>query len=266
MRCVLSSAILLAAAVAASLPGSAIAAGIATEWDFTTGDLTASSGPLSMSYWGTLTSDSVSFVDETVAGESKKVMQCPAFDSGQALAVDAGVVLNYTLIWDIKVPSSTANGYGSLLNTDTNNSADATFVIRKDGSTGSIGTQGVYAGPVTYDAWHRIALTVADTGAGGSEVTSYIDGSLASSHIFTGSQNKYPLSSGLLLLADNDGETEACSLSAVYVADSVLNGTAIAALGGVSAAGIHPVPEPGAIALVVTGVLSLLAYAWRRRR
>jgi hypothetical protein len=223
-----------------------------------------------MSYWSEGTPSAVTFGDATIGGTPKKVMQYGAFGATQGLLVNAGLS-SYTMVWDIMIPSSTTNTWGSLLQTDPTNARDTAYCFHKVGSTYEIGI-GQYAGSATFDEWHRIALTVAtDTVAGTSVVSSYIDGSPVSSDVtypnVSCAIDKFPTSApGFLLLADNDGDTSPGRLSAFYVTDRVMTAGQIAALGGVSAAGILPVPEPSTMLLAFTGLTALLAYAWRKRK
>jgi hypothetical protein len=250
-------------------PQSAVA-GVASEWNFRNSDLAASYGSLSMGYWnGTTTSNAVSFADASVGGVTKKVMQFGVFNNTQGFSVNASSLTSYTMIWDVMIPTTT-NNYCTLLQTDATNGVDGTLCTKKSGNTFSVGVNAYYGGAAAFDAWHRIAVTVAgDTVDNTSTINYYIDGTnVVSNAAYVGTVNKFPVgSSGFLLFADNDSDFSAASLSAFYITDGVKSAAEIAALGGASAAGIgSAVPEPSTIVVLLTGMISLLAYAWRRRK
>jgi hypothetical protein len=256
--------VILLAAVVASAPNRAVA-GITSEWDFRNGDLAASYGELSMSYWGSTTSGAVSFADATIGDQTKKVMQYDAFTPAQGLFVDSTSLSNYTMIWDLYIPSATTKPYGTLLQTDASNVNDGSFPYKNLGSTFGIGFWGQYLGSGTFDAWHRLALTVTSNDGDGSVVSTYIDGVAGHSGSACVTNQFHVGDSGFLLFADNDGETSAGKMSAFYLTDHVMSASQIAALGGASASGIV-VPEPGTITMSLLGVFGIAAYAWRKRK
>lgn len=265
MRCAISSVILLVVCVA-SAPHNA-AASVLGEWNFNN-NLTASYGSATMSLWN---STAVTYEDAAINGVHKTVLNYGAFGPTEGLKVATGASSNYTMIWDLLLPTTT-NVYSALYQTNLDNADDATLCMRRVNKTSmssfEVGTGGEYYGNAAFDAWHRIAVTVAATndGTGSHVVNSYIDGAqVASDHTYTVGQSRMDISSGFLLFADNDGETSPGKLSMFYLADRVMSSAEIVALGGPSAAGIA-VPEPSTCTAILTGVAALLAYAWRKRK
>lgn len=275
MRSVFSSVILLAAVAAASLPSSAVA-GFTSEWDFTNGDLTASSGPGTMSYLnGSATSDLVSFNNATINGTMKEVMSYGTFSHNQGLLIDTGSTLqNYTMIWDINVPvlpsTASTRQFTTFFQMDLTNSTDASIQACDIARTGLCydfgrGAEANYNGHVPFDSWHRIALTCSTKNDGSFDITKYVDGALVGAANYAASMTFGSSASQFLLFTDNDTDTYQGQLSAFLVADRVMGGAEIAALGGVNVAGIA-VPEPSSIAVLLTAMLGLVAYAWRNRK
>ncbi|RYD43339.1 MAG: PEP-CTERM sorting domain-containing protein, partial [Verrucomicrobiaceae bacterium] len=173
---------------------------------------------------------------------------------------------DYTLIMDIYSPG--AAGWQALFNTDVANTNDADFYINTTGQLG-IGELGYGASPVvSQNQWTRIAF-VADLDGG--IVKYFVNGTLA--HTRTGApmtDGRFALYSnanaGADLLLFNEGisgvYTHDLYVNSVAFTDATLSDSAIAALGGPSAAGIF-VPEPGSSLLAVLSCAGLLA---RRRR
>lgn len=180
------------------------------------------------------------------AGNSPNVTYVPAMSSTQgmllkpAAEVPAGtVVKSYTLAYDLLVPSS-GGGWFSFLQTDPTNRSDAELFLRKSGGTGAIGINSDYEGSFTYDAWHRVVFTITDNG-GSVVINKYIDGVKVGDTVMSGSNaERYAvdLSKGVLLFADENGETSPAYVSSFLFTDKVMTDAEVAALGGVSAGGI----------------------------
>ena len=270
MRYSLFSCVILATVLMASAPRNAVADTV-NEWNFSNSDLTASYGAATMSLWNSAT---VGYEDANVNGTTKKVMSYAAFDKTQGLLVNCDATSNYTMIWDLYIPNPSTK-YGVLYNTNVSSGVattqDGTLCLRKlnkdVGATQyEMGTSDIYGGTAGYDAWHRVALTVTALSGGSHSISTYLDGTPGLvNQSYSSSQCPANIASGgFLMFGDDDGETWAGKMSMFYFRDSAMTSSQIAALGGASAAGIA-IPEPGVLTVLWTGVVGLLAYAWRKR-
>jgi len=112
----------------------------------------------------------------------------------------------------------------------------------------------------TGGAWHHVAATKSSTGG----INLYLDGNLSKTYSgatgnVTAMDASHYMSIGRMF---NDARTSTIGerVDEIRVYDTVLTQTEI------SAAAIEGVPEPSTLALLVTGLLGLLAYAWRKRK
>ena len=208
-------------------------------------------------------------------GAGAEVLVVPALNSSQWLFADtddlpanggagAGFVNNYTIVLDIKYAS--IGGFQSIYQTNASNSNDGDSFV--DGS-GGVGISGDYAGTIAADTWYRLTIVnnFNDSSAGLPTVDTisyFLDGTLvneAENLSQDGRWSLYPDSSanGVLLLADESGETGEARLNNVALYDRALSTSEISDLGAANAA----IPEPA------SGMLAgLAALAWiaRRRR
>lgn len=176
-------------------------------------------------------------------------------------------VNNYTMIWDVYIPTM---GWTALMNTSPTHANDADFYVASDASVG-IGALGYSsAGAVSAGQWTRIALVQDQTA---NQTLYYVNGT----QVFSG--NAASLDSRFSLYTDSDappqlvilGEGDSSGnyandlyLSAFYFSDSVLSGSTIAGLGGVQAGGIM-VPEPSSFALAGLALGGFLLRRFRNR-
>jgi len=284
MRCFsLGVVSLLAGVIALAIPGRLLAE--ATQWDFDQGSLTASFGSAVLSYYnGTTTSDAVqygtasSFGIAALPGGDAKVLKFDAFTSAQGLLGDANCgpngsgtgndgVNEYTMIFDV-LASKPTSGYVSLLESNPSNTKDSHVAIKDNGDTGSFGGIHTYNGTVSWSQWHRLAVAV-DLSNG--VMKAYIDGDYVGTTTGLSCNNDPalwampPYDHSFLLLTDKDGDmTGSGYLNSVYFTNCVMSDAEITALGGPNAMGI--IPEPNTLALLITGLVALLAYAWRKRK
>jgi hypothetical protein len=247
-----------------------------TQFDFNTGDLSATFGPGILSYFQNASAADVqfgtasSFGIAALPGGNAGVMRFPAFapDKGLFLKTAAppnggGAYINqFTMVWDMLVPNVSAN-WLSFFNSNDANANDGDFFIRN--SDGGIGISGDYQGKVNSGQWHRIAASFDLTGP---TLSKYIDGILVGSQTLSaGVDGRWSLYSandpldGVLILADNDGDMNPGYLNSFLFVDRAMTLTEIAALGGPNAIGIIPEPSSGLL-LLASGAGWLL---WRRR-
>ena len=175
-------------------------------------------------------------------------------------------VNNYTMIWDLYLPSLNWTG---LMNTAPDHSNDADFYVASDGTIG-IGALGYSSSPVVAAGqWYRIAFVQDQTD---NQSLYYVNGTQVFSGAAGGLDGRFSLYTGsdtppqLVILGEGDTTGNYANdlyLSAFYFSDSVLSDSTITGLGGVNAAGIV-VPEPSAFAL--GGLGSLMLMMFRRRR
>jgi hypothetical protein len=228
------------------------------EWRFTQGDLSTDLGNGVMSYadsgtagqtaFGTTDGSSVPHINGTPA----KYMHVPAFvsdiDGYQLSLNDTGpnvetndYINRYTVLFDALVPAPL--DWLPFFNTDPLNLNDADFYLAYDGSIG-IGDGYSATGVVNANTWNRIAF-VADLAA--NTLTYYVNGTNVATKVADGLGGRWSLYSALdsvpQLWLFNEGDssgtyTHQLYISSVAVADRVLNGAEVAALGGPSANGI----------------------------
>ncbi|ATN36560.1 hypothetical protein ACO34A_22485 (plasmid) [Rhizobium sp. ACO-34A] len=169
----------------------------------------------------------------------------PATTGKEGLLLKAGfgdaegaLTKSYSLAFDMMIPSGTAKSYISLIQSGIENTTDADMFFKVSGNSASLGTMSVYQGNISLDQWHRIILTY-EVKDGNVTIVKYVDG------VEIGRQSRvaddrYALDTdnGILLFADEDGETAPVVVSAVTVTDKVLTADDVASLGGVSKGGI----------------------------
>ena len=197
------------------------------------------------------------------------VVVVPAQGPDSAIAVTptglSGRIDTYSIVVDLLL-SPTAGRWTSLFQTDPTNGGDGEIFFRNDGGTASIGISGDYDGALTLGEWGRVALVFETDATGRQTLAKYLDGALLDTQVVDadvsdGSRWSLDAAEGLLLLADNDGETSEVALNALHFTPEALDAAAIAALGGPDVDG--PVAEPGAAGafqLSFDGALDALDY------
>ena len=235
---------------------SAQAQSITGQWDFSSGDLSATigsamqylDGPGGSTDTGTAFGTAGSFGLPLVGGQDKQVMKVPACSSTMGYLMDSGAnangggsyVNNYTIIMDVYLPSSVNKlEYKALFNTSNTNGNDADFFFHyTTGVHNGIGIMSEYHGMVNYDTWHRIGCAVSCT-AGQTIIKKYINGTLVGTLTTTssgldGRWSLNPTGSGYytLLFTDNDDETATLYSSFVEIRDYVITDMEARAMGG----------------------------------
>lgn len=247
------SMVLLAVALATGWASAAVSV---FEFD---GDF-SSTGPAQMSFFQG--NSFGSFGTDIVNGAPSGVFNFPALTQSQGLMVTHNAPPNgggncanqYTLGFDIKWVN--ASGYAAFFQTNQNNSNDSDLFRRGDGG---IGTVGGYHGTMLSDTWYRVMFSFDLAGEIGPARTlyKYIDGSLVGSQVLpAGIDGRWALDPYFLLFTDEDGETNAGSISRFWFEDRAITGAEAAMYGGAN------IPEPATLALLAFGVLPML----KRRR
>lgn len=172
---------------------------------------------------------------------SKRVMAFPLHGPEQGLQIrhfatangdfsGQNLVADYTLIMDVLFPQSSDGQWRSLLQTDYSNQSDGDWFINNS-SMGGIGISG-YFGSIIPGQWHRIAMVVYAAPENGS-AKFYIDGVEVGT---IGDINeRWALTENFLLLADDNGQTQAGYLANILFSGRPFTENEIAQLGGASA-------------------------------
>jgi hypothetical protein len=148
---------------------------------------------------------------------------------------------SYSLALDIYVDDAYKSKWFALLQTDPTNTSDAEFLVNPNSG---IGINGSYNGTFTWDAWHRVVLTVQDLGTGKVTLTKYLDGVQVGSQAMDTSRYQIDPVKGFMLFSDDGAtpvsllETQPGFVSSVMFTDQVLTKAEVTALGGASASGI----------------------------
>lgn len=252
-------------------------AAVTGQWDFNSGDLSATVGSSLGDFNGT-TLAATTFSTTLIGGSPANVMNYPtttAGASGQGYIMNhgmspnggsvLGLVNQWTLIMDIMYPTSSHATWRTLLQANPANTTDATLFVKNSAASG-IGNYGQYAGSIQPETWYRVAFVV-DLTAPTDRLKKYIDGTLVGTQSAIGGlffDSSFALQSTALLFADNDGDTRAGSVNSIQINDVALSDAQIAALGGATAAGITAVPEPASGLVLGAGMVLLAARRLRR--
>jgi len=244
-------------------------AGVTGQWDFNSGDLSATTGT-ALAYRGDTASLTV-FNTATIGGATAYVMGFPATTPTQGYTMTHGIAPNggglyvnqYTLIMDIMYPLASSGVYRSLLQTSTGNSNDGDLFVGDASKGNGIGISGSYQGAILPDTWHRVAF-VFDLALSADRLRKFIDGTLVGTQGISGLDSRWSLDPTALLFADEDGETAAGYVNSIQIHDRALADSYIIALGGATADGISIIPEPGSGLLLGAGMILLAARGCRR--
>ena len=184
-------------------------------------------------------SPSTSYADETINGNTARVLQFPAFSNSQWITMTNeasahAYMEEYTLIFDIKF----SGGRASFFQNDISNARNASFFLNTSQQIG-LGA-GSYHGTFKNDTWYRMALTIQADESGGLKMRKYIDGiNIGGTLSYTDSNtNRLILHDLVLLLTDENAETHSGAINSFAFYDGIKNDTFISELGGPTAAGI----------------------------
>jgi hypothetical protein len=252
--------------------GCSAPAAVTGQWDFNSGDLSATIGT-GLGDFGSTTLAATTFGTATIGGGTAYVMNFPAATSTQGYIMTHGMVPNggsatyvnqWTLIMDVLLPVATDGTYRALLQSNEGNANDADLWVHPDNSIG-FGAGG-YHGTLTLGVWHRLAFVVdasSPTSANNS-IRKFVDGTLIGVSTPIYQDGTFGLDPTALLFADNDNETTYGSVNSIQIHDTVLSDSDIAGLGGATAAGIAVVPEPASGLLLGVGLLLGAGRGFRR--
>lgn len=164
-------------------------------------------------------------------------------------------VNEYSLLVDLFSPAASRGAWRSIYQTNISNSNDGDYFIRNSDDALGVAALTYTPSPINESAWTRLVVTF-DLG---SEVRTYLDGSLVHVHNGDSVDGRFALDPTVLLFADEDGENTPLNVGTVAMWDGVLSGPEVAALGRAG----DPVPEP-TVPLLAGMALASLALARRR--
>lgn len=162
-------------------------------------------------------------------------------------------VNKYTMMWDVKYPSS--GTWKCLLQTNGNNSNDGDFFINTSNKIGSNTTTGGYSSNSTSpNTWYRVVLVVdSSSGTGGNDVIVYVNGSVWKTKYDITTDSTLTLDPTFLISEDDGGEDDTLVVGTFAVWDSALSATDVAGLGAVGSSIVQPVISEGdALTLTTT--------------
>ena len=234
--------------------------GIAGQWDFKKGDLSATIGrPLQyMDGARGASSRAVEFKSTRefgIADVDGKPAQVLRFGGATGrnigLVMDHGILPNgapgvtranqWTLIVDLLIPNAYSERWLAVLQTDLSNTSDTDFCISMMNQTGGMGIRGQYAGEgaIVAGRWHRIAVAM---NVAGEVMEKYIDGELFAVQQLPEAEadidGRFSLASSALLFADEDGESQAAYVNSIQIRNYAMDADEVRALGAPSAQGI----------------------------
>lgn len=192
------------------------------------------------------------------------VMKLDALNPDEGILIKpdmTGKVANYTLAYDMYLPSGQGS-WAALLQTDVNNGSDGElFFNRVASDTAGLGISGNYPDSISYDSWNRVIVTVEINDADQQIMRKFVNGILVGeqtlqSDASAGTRWTIDTNTGFLIFADETNETSDLYVSSFGFTPEVLDDSTIAALGGVSSQGaLTGTQTAGAIQLSFDGAL-----------
>ncbi|MDN3376966.1 MULTISPECIES: metallophosphoesterase [unclassified Pseudoalteromonas] len=146
---------------------------------------------------------------------------------------EQGLVSDYTIVMDIYWPFAAKDIYRALMQTNIENTPedDADIFINPEGGLGKSTSKSGYFGATQPDTWHRIAF-VFYTAPSNGVFEVYVDGELAGVKTEGEINSRWALNKAVLLLTDDDYETEPGYLNALLYAGRSMTRDEIKAMGG----------------------------------
>lgn len=242
-----------AMALAVFLTAPSVQAQPSGQWDFNTGDLSASVGS-ALAYRNAATQSGTTFGSTTtlgipnIGGTPAAVMAFPAnigglmgYNMPTPAANGGGSLVNdYTLILDVLYPTASSGRIRPLVQTDDGVlTATADLII---GAGNGLGTaEGPFFGNIAPNTWYRIAFVV---NGSAQLIRMYIDGAeVGSKAIPDAIDSRFALSPGATCQILNNSDTNAAAgyVNSIQLRNVALSSGQIQALGAASAAGIPQV-------------------------
>jgi hypothetical protein len=174
---------------------------------------------------------------------------------------DGDFVNAYTVLMDIRYPTSSANKWMSLFQTSVSNGNDGDLFIAQDDASVGLAALGGYSSSqnasyvTSPDVWYRVIFSVDN----GVDRSVYVDGVRWLDGNAGALDDRHSLDPVFHVFADESGEDETIYVTNLAVWDEAITPEAAAALGGAG----QPVPEPSTLALVSLAAVG--AIAGRRR-
>lgn len=236
-------------------------AAITGQWDFKSGNLSATTGADLEYFDGSGGATSLQTVFGTTAtlglpdigGAPAQVMGFPAALQTMGYVMRPGIAANgggsfvnqYTLIFDLLYPPASSGSFRALVQIDdpVGNANDADLYIN---GSGGLGISGSYQGQVQTNTWHRIALAVDLAAPGGPLLRKYIDGEFVGQQILgAGVDGRWAMNPAggafgdtALIFTDDNGSVQPGFVSSIQVHDEALSSGYIQALGAPTTDGI----------------------------
>jgi hypothetical protein len=259
--------LLIAGVLSAAIFASASRAADVGQWDFNSGNLSATAGAtlLDLTYADGTTAGFTSFGTTTsfgipdIAGSPATVMKFPGATNGMGynmptpLGNGGGSTVNeYTYILDVLYPSASNGKTRPLIQTSDGTALGSQEFIVIDGATGGVGplkigpggVTGPYVGSLLPNIWYRLGLVV--TTGPGSSIRVYTNGVEMGSFPGGTLDGFFALNPTAIALILADSSTNAASgyVNSIQLRDFALTAGQMSALGGPSAAGIPLVIPP----------------------
>ena len=223
------------------------------QWDFEHADLRPTVG-VALEFLGD-TGSITQFMPMPVGSGFSGVMGFQAESVTQGYRLRHGARANgggrfvnqYTIVLDVRFPQGSHNQWRALFQTDpfnhSGNEADLSVGNANSLPDGNgIGIEGQFDGPLSPEAWHRLAFAVDLNRPAPAQLTKYIDGvRVGSQSLASGVDGRYALGPSVLLFTTGDRPGDNAwpgFVSSVQFVDGWLPESVLQALGGPSKAGI----------------------------
>lgn len=224
------------------------ARGITAQWDFNSGDLSAtiglpleySDGPAGLTATGTGFGTTTELGLPDIGGQPAFVMATKKITNSSLGYImrhgarpnggpAATKVNQWTMIMDILIPTE---GWHSFIQID--GSGDGDLFVNP---AGGLGISGSYQGTIVRGQWHRVAFAVDSA----EVIAKFIDGVKVSDQTGwsgAGFDGRHALLPTALLFGDEDSESQASYVNSIQIRNYKMSDEGIAALGGPSPEGI----------------------------
>jgi len=226
---------------------------ITGQWDFDAGDLRATAGA-DLEYVAD-TASFTTFPVLNITGLPARVMAFGANSVSQGFYMRHGAKHNgggkfvnqYTLLMDVMFPASSSGLWRTLFQIDPFNHPDNTaeFYVGNNASlpdANGLGAESQFNGTLQPDTWYRIAFAVDLAAPSGQQLSKYLNGVRVGTQALPGGiDGRYALGPAALLFTSGAaGQTRPGFVNSIQFVNGCMTPSAIAALGGPTAAGLPP--------------------------